>query len=315
MRIWLTGASGFIGGHLLRALRGAGHLVTCLVRAGGEARLAVRDPGVRVVQAPFAEPAAWVHRLEGHDALVNAVGIIRERAGSRFAAVHTTAPIAAFEAAARLGVRVVVQISALGADRQARSRYHLSKRRADERLLGLPVRGVVLRPSLVYGRGDRSMELFATLARLPVVPVPGDGRTRLQPVWVGDLVRAVLVALERPGLAGVFDVGGGQVLALDALFAALGRWLGRRRTPRLHVPWPVLRLLAAATDALGGRGPITAEELQMLRRGNWCDNRPFVAGFGFAPVGFAEGLRYRPPPDTSLVRALARELRIMFAWG
>ena len=175
--VFLTGATGFIGGRLLRALSARGHPVTCLARGEGARRIAAMAlPGVRVVEAELTRPATWLDHVAGHAVVVNTAGIIREAPGSSFAAVHTDAPIALFEAAVRAGVRKIVQLSAMGADETATSRFHRSKRAADERLAELDVPSVVLRPSLVYGPGDHSMTFFLSLAALPLTPVPGDGR-------------------------------------------------------------------------------------------------------------------------------------------
>ena len=107
--------------------------------------------------------------------MVNAVGIAAERPGASFDAVHVAAPRALFEACAAQGVQVV-QISALGADAQARSRFHLSKRSADDCLLAVHRTAVVVQPSLVFGPGGASATLFAAMASLPIVPLVGDGR-------------------------------------------------------------------------------------------------------------------------------------------
>src|SRR5262249_56179314 len=127
--------------------------------------------GARLVEGCWTERATWLDRVAGHDAVLNAVGIIRERPGSTFDAVHTDAPIALFDAAARIGIRMVVQISAMGADERAVTRFHRSKRAADRHLARLGVPYLVLRPSFVYGPGDHSMNFFARLARLPITPV------------------------------------------------------------------------------------------------------------------------------------------------
>ncbi len=304
MKVFLAGATGFIGGHALRALVARGHEVTCLVRprparqGGGHgsahASALSELAGVRVVEGLWTAPATWLQHVAGHDAALNAVGVIRETRGARFEAVHTVAPVALFEEAARAGARKVVQVSAMGADEGAVSRYHRSKRAADQRLAALGVPFVVLRPSVVYGPGDHSMTFFSRLAALPLTPVPGDGRYLLQPLHVDDLVRALVLATERDSLSGLtLDVGGGQALSFDELLTVLAHrtWRhGRAHDARLlHVPWNLMRLVAATTDLLGGHGPITGEELGMLRRGNAGDNGPFVAQFGFTPRPFVQG--------------------------
>jgi uncharacterized protein YbjT (DUF2867 family)/uncharacterized membrane protein YphA (DoxX/SURF4 family) len=312
MRIFLTGATGFIGGHLVRRLAERGHTVTCLVRPRAVPALtALALPGATALAGEFTRPETWLDAVPGHDVVVNAVGIIRETPGSSFDAVHTRAPVALFEAAAKAGVRKVVQVSALGADDEARSRYHLSKRAADRRLAELGVAYVVLRPSFVYGPRDHSMTFFRSLAALPLTPVPGDGQYRGQPVHVEDVVRAVVLAVERDDLKDLtVDLGGAAPLTFDEMLDELARGLGKPRARKLHVPWAVMRLAAAVTDALGGRGPITGDELGMLRRGNTADNGPFRKHFGFEPVSFAVGLRRQPLTEADRWHARLTHLRV-----
>jgi NADH dehydrogenase len=291
MHIFLTGATGFIGGHVLRALLERGHRLTCLLRPG--ARLSLDHPHIQPLVGEWLRPAGWLDAVAGHDAVINCVGIIRERRGASFAAVQTAAPLALFKSAAAAGVGKIVQISALGADAQARSRYHRSKRVADRRLAELGVPYVVLRPSIVYGAGDHSMRLFARMAGLPITPIPGAGRYRLQPVHIADLQRAVVAAVERADLRALMvDVGGAQALSFAEILHILARQQGRPGARLLPIPWSLMRLVAAATDWLG-LGPISGEELAMLRRGNTADMAPFVEVFGFVPMGFAEGIRHR----------------------
>ena len=290
MRIFLTGATGFIGGHALRLLLARGHNVTCLVRPGNNAASLPAHPALRLVHGEWTAPTTWLAHVPGHGAVVNAVGIIRETPRASFAAVHTAAPLALFVAATRAGVGRIVQVSALGADEGAASRYHRSKRAADRGLVALGVPHIVLRPSLVYGPGDHSMAFFARLAALPLTPVPGDGHYRVQPIHVADLARAIALAVEAPTpLAATLDAGGGEALTFDQLLDTLARRRGKSAARKVHLPWPLMRLVARATDLLG-RGPITSEELGMLRRGNHADIAPFVAAFGFTPMTFREGI-------------------------
>lgn len=320
MRVFLTGASGFVGGHILRALVERGYSVTCLARGAGAAALrAFALPQVTVVEGSFTQPETYAAHVAGHDAVINAVGIIRETTGASFDLVHAQAPIRLFDAAKAAGVGKIIQLSALGADAGAQSRYHLSKRAADEHLARLGVPFVVLRPSIVYGPGDHSMTFFQSLAALPVAPVPGDGQYRLQPIHVADLVRAVVQAVEQPELTGTFDVGGATVVTFDELLDALARRLGKRGVAKLHVPWGVMELTAATTDRLG-RGPITGEELGMLRRENFGDNGPFIERFGFSPVPLATGLAREPLNEPERWQArlallkLPLRLSVAFIW-
>lgn len=291
MVVLLTGATGFIGGHVLRALLDAGHDVRAVARRPGPA-----IPGVVWAVGDFSRqhaPEDWAAVVAGVDAVVNAVGIIREVPGQTFEALHTRAPVALFRAARAAGVRRLVQVSALGCDDRAPEPYFRTKRVADRVVEELG--GVVLRPSFVWGPGDLSMRFFRQLAALPVVPVVGDGAYRVQPVHVGDVARAVVRAVEGEA-RGAFDVGGDDALSFDELLDALRLRMGRSAAPKLHVPLPLIRLVAAATDAVG-RGPITRDELGMLLRGSTCDLAPFAATFGFRPRGFRAALALEAGAD------------------
>src|SRR5687767_9684707 len=154
MRILVTGASGFIGQHLSRVLTDEGHSVVC---AHHRHRLDPEEASARCdsfVHADFTQDLtadAWLPRLRGVDAVINAVGILREHGAHTFESLHSAAPSALFDACARSGVQRVIQISALGADEHASTGFHISKRRADRHLATLPLLWNVVQPSLIYG--------------------------------------------------------------------------------------------------------------------------------------------------------------------
>ena len=291
MRVFLTGASGFIGMAILRELVRSGYDVTCLAREKSKAKIeALGLPGVTVLAGDFTRIGNWQELIRNHDVVINSVGIIRETPNSRFEDVHTKAPVALFEAAKEVGVSKIIQISALGADDEAGSRYHLSKREADQHLTKLGVPYVILRPSFVYGPNDHSVTFFQSLAALPITLVPGDGQYQVQPVFIDDLVRAVVLSIEKQELSDVtIDVGGKTAITFDELLDTLARNLEKRQAQKVHVPWWIMKAGANLTDLLG-RGPINNEELGMLRRGNSCDITPFVERFGFEPIAFQTGV-------------------------
>src|SRR3954464_7609566 len=194
MRILLTGASGFIGRHLYDALCRRGHAVV----TAGRTPLTAAQPGM-FVPADFARDLRigdWIPRLSGVDLVINAVGIVRETRFQTFDAIHVRAPCALFDASVVAGVRRVIQISALGADAGACSQYHLSKRRADEHLTGLPIAWTIVQPSLIYGPDGRSAKLFATLACLPWIPLVGIGDQMIQPVHIDDVSSGICTLVE-----------------------------------------------------------------------------------------------------------------------
>jgi uncharacterized protein YbjT (DUF2867 family) len=284
MNILLTGASGFIGTHLLRTLHARGYRVKACVRSPQQAEQDFPGPGY--IGCDFSvdtDPAIWRQRLEGIDVIINAVGIIREDGGQRFDRLHRDTPVALFQAAADTGVKRVIQISALGASATAQSHYHRSKHAADAYLAELPLEWTILRPSIVYGPGAKSMALFRALAALPVTPLVADGQQPLQPIHIDDLTRAVLQCVEsQKASRAKIDLVGPAPLTLRELLVLQRQWLGLGRLRTLSLPYP----LALRLSALAGffrELPVNKETIQMLQQGNQSDVTPFTKYFDFTP--------------------------------
>lgn len=285
MKVLVIGANGFLGRHIVRALADAGHAV-----AAGVRRVPARKPAdieYRAVDFNQADdPPAWRDLLAGVDIVVNAVGIFRESAHATFQQLHVRAPQALFAACARAGVRRVIQISALGADAQAGTAYHRSKRAADDYLLSLPLDAVVLQPSLVYGKDGASAALFGALATLPWIPAPELGSARVQPVHVDDVAAAVVALADpaRPQPARIALVGP-RPLSWRAFLADLRAALGMPGRARFL---PVPAWLAAAAARLGAWWPGMLFDLdawRMLRRGNSADAGAIARLLGRPPRG------------------------------
>jgi uncharacterized protein YbjT (DUF2867 family) len=300
--VLLTGATGFIGRQLADALAAHGHEVVRAVRNPAH----VADARLRCIAADFTrdiDPAVWAPRLAGVDAVINAVGIIREQGAQTFDVIHARAPRALFTACAQAGVPLVVQISALGADEHAASRYHLSKKKADDHLAALPVHSVIVQPSLVYGPDGASARLFTMLASLPVIALPGGGGQMVQPVHVDDLVAAVLALLSRPPASGTrVPVVGPRPMMLREFLSTLRRSMRLGRARFLAMPMPLARLAAGAGRIMPG-SLLDPETLGMLERGNTGDAGAVSALLGREPRAVEQ---FVPPPDARAVRVQAQ---------
>jgi uncharacterized protein YbjT (DUF2867 family) len=299
VRILLTGSTGFVGSALVDALAHAGHELLLAVRDVDAAR--ARWPRHAAIAVDFGrdhDDRIWRERLVGVDAVINAVGLFREAGEQTFEAVHVRAPVALFQACAAAGVERVVQLSALGADEAAASRYHRSKKQADDALLALPMRSTVVQPSLVFGIGGASSRMFLRLASAPWLPLPSGGRQCVQPVHLDDLVAAVVALLRSPAPPSRLAVVGPQPMALRDYLQCLRRPLGLPPARVLTVPLALARPLAR----LAGRMPrslLDPEALAMLERGNCADAAALASLLGRPPRDCAA---FVDPRDTPALR-------------
>jgi len=285
MKILITGAHGFIGGRLLVALSNLGHELVCPVRTPRPAPEA--SSRARFVPGDFTtmtRPEDWLPLLEGVDCAINTVGIFHAAAPGDYERIHLRAPAALFEAARAQGIRVI-QFSALGADAEARSEFHLSKRAADELLRQADMPAFIVQPSLVYGKGGASARLFDRLAALPLLALPAGGTQRIQPVHIDDVVDGVVALLDAPA-AGTLTVAfcGPRPITLRDYLAALRTGLGLAGRQRiLALPRAAARVLALAAGAFKG-GLFDRDSLAMLERGNTADPGPFARLLGRDPA-------------------------------
>lgn len=289
LRILVCGASGFLGGAIARALELRGHTVWRGVRNARHCQ--ALHPQRRYIDIDFQrdqDAQDWRERVHGMHVVVNAVGILRERGRQTFDALHVTGPVALFQACAVAGVARVVQVSALGADAQATTGYHLSKLAADEALLALPMSSVVLQPSLVFGPRGASTRLFATLASLPLVPLPGQGQQLVQPVHLDDLCSAAVVLCETLEHGDTrIPVVGPEALPLRDYLTVLreGMHMGPGRF--VAVPTPLVDAAARLGDHLGGAW-LDRDSWTMLQRGNTSSDEALSEVLGRAPLAPAQ---------------------------
>ena len=286
MRVLVCGARGFIGRQVVQRLRAQGHEVI----AGVSGRA---DAGeVQVDYAQDTQVETWLPRVQGLDAVVNAVGVLRDSRSRPIRAVHADTPLALWRACAQAGVRRVVQVSALGVD-TANTVYAQTKRAADQALLALDAQAalsaVVVRPSVVFGKGGDSSALFMNLARLPLVVLPQPMvKALVQPVSVHDLADALVALLTRATeQRGLVTAVGSQRIAMADWVGSLREQLGHRRAPLLAMPMWMTQLSARMGDAVPGV-PWCSETLAMLGQDNVGDGADFARLLQRQAVGAGE---------------------------
>ncbi|MCC2663277.1 MAG: 3-beta hydroxysteroid dehydrogenase [Geminicoccaceae bacterium] len=222
----------------------------------------------RAADSGLASEAALAQLLAGSDAVVNLIGILYESRRQTFAEVHGELPGRIARAAVAAGVTRMVQISAIGADLSARSAYARSKAQGEQAVPAALRAATILRPSIVVGPEDGLFNRFAAMARLlPALPLIGGGRTRFQPVWVGDVADAIVAALEREDARGeTFELGGPKVYSFAELMRYMLKVVGRRRL-LLPLSFEVATLQARVMELLPAP-PLTRDQVELLKTDN-----------------------------------------------
>ena len=290
--ILVTGATGFIGPKVVRALRERGRDVRCLVRDRRRARQ-LETWGCELVEGDMADPASLRRAVAGADAVVHLVAIIT---GPRrqFEQVMEQGTRDLVAAAREAGVRRFVLMSALGTSDETKDLvpYFHAKWEMERAVRESGLEHVIFRPSFVFGPDGGVLPTFVRLARFsPVTPVIGPGSQRLQPVWVDDVAAYFAAAVDKPEAVGrTFELGGPDAVTWDEFWARLKHILGVRRVT-LHVPFGVMRAQATVLERLP-RAPVTRDQLTMLEAGdNVTSNAEAVETFGLPLVPLDEQIR------------------------
>jgi len=282
-RVLVLGASGFVGRSVCARLAAAGFAVRALTRERLKSRPLTVIPSLEIFLGSPHDDASLALALDGMDAVVNLVGILHQSRRESFEKVHAQLPARLARACRAAGVRRLVHVSALHADPGGPSEYLRSRGRGEAALrsegAGLAI--TVLKPSVIFGRDDSFLNLFAGLVKpLPVVPLAGAG-VRFQPVWVEDVARAVAACLEDARTAGQsYDLCGPQAYPLAEIVRYVARLQGLER---VIVPLPGWAAQAQAFVLEHLPGPLmTRDNLASMKLDSVC-SCPFPAVFGFAP--------------------------------
>lgn len=290
--VTVFGGSGFIGRHVVRALARSGRRVRVVVRnphVSGALRLA-GDPGqIDLRSGNLRNADSVAAAMEGAEACVNLVGLLQQAGAQSFQAVQAEGPRVLAEAAAAHGVRRFVQISAIGADADSASEYARTKAAGEEAVRSAIPMAVILRPSIVFGPEDAFFNRFAQMAVMsPALPLIG-ADTRFQPVYVGDVARAVVAALtEERALGQTYELGGPGVHSFRELMEMVLRITGRRRF-LAPIPLFAARPLGQAFDlvrkVLPVPAPVTADQVTLLATDNVASgDYPGLTELGVTPT-------------------------------
>ncbi|MEG9884345.1 MAG: complex I NDUFA9 subunit family protein [Hyphomicrobiales bacterium] len=291
--ITIIGGSGFLGSHIVRAL----------AKRDCRIRVAVRRPDlaghlcplgmigqIMPVQANVRYPASLDAACSGACAVINLVGILAPSRRQSFEAIHVDGAKAVAEAARKAGAETLIHVSAIGAENESPSLYGRSKARGEKEIRRIFPEATILRPSIVFGPEDSFFNRLAAIARLsPVLPLINGGNTRLQPVFVGDVAKAITVIIDGDKHFGAtYELGGPEILSFREVMAFILKAVERKRF-LLPVPRSIVKAQAAILQMLPNP-PLTLDQLRMLERDNVVGEQAkaegrILAAFGIKPRG------------------------------
>ena len=298
--VTVFGGSGFLGRYVVQAL----------ARTGCRIKVAVRRPDlafhlqplggvgqIALIQANARDERSVADALRGADAAVNLVGILEQSGRQKFRAVHAEAAERIAKAARTQGARALVHVSAIGANRASNSVYARTKGEGEERVAAAFPGAVILRPSVIFGPEDNFFNRFGAISRIsPVMPLIG-GKSRMQPVYAGDVAQAVKAALAGAATDGeVYEIGGPLTYTFRELLTKVCEWTGHPR-PMMSIPATLAKIPAFFVQAFPG-APITVDQIRMLQRDNVVSAEATSAQRTLAGLGIAEprGIELIVPP-------------------
>jgi len=269
--VTLFGGSGFLGRYLVRRLAKQGHVLRIAVRYPERAKFLkpLGDVGqIATIPVSLLHEQSVRQAVQGADAVVNFVGILYERGKRSFQAIHVEGARRVAAAAGAAGAESLVHVSAIGADAGAPARYATSKAAGETAVFSAFPKATVIRPSIVIGPEDDFFNRFAAMARLaPVLPLVGGGKTRFQPVYVGDVAKAIAKILLEPGHAGkIYELGGPQIYSFKQLIELLLAEIGRDRI-LATLPNGLASLQARFLELLPVP-PLTRDQVLLLKQDN-----------------------------------------------
>lgn len=272
MHILLTGASGFIGQHLLKKLLEQGHHVYACSRI---IKKSYHDK-LTWFSCDFNQDItvdSWLGHLENIDIVINTVGIIQQDNKNSFEKLHIKAPVALFKACQQKNIHKIIQISALGADENAQTAYHISKYQAQQQLQTLIPEAVILQPSIVIG--GKSTDFFASIAQMPIIFLIGQGEQKIQPVLIQDLTQAVINIIKQWPEEKIIPIVGYKSITFKELLEYLRLWQGLTSGFYISLPKILIKTLAKINDFIK-IGLLNSDTYQMLERGNSADTKVMI---------------------------------------
>lgn len=322
--VTIYGGSGFVGRYITRRLAKDGWRIRVAVRRPNEA-MHVKPYGapgqVEPVLCNIRDDASVAAVMQGADAVVNCVGIMNESGKNTFGAIQADGAGRIARIAAEQGIETMVHLSAIGADADSASEYARSKAMGEANVLSYMPNAVILRPSVIFGAEDDFFNRFASMSRMgPILPIVG-GDTKFQPVYVDDVAKAAVLAVDGKAEPGVYELGGPDVNTMREL---MGQMLSvvRRRRLVMNLPFWLARIVAFFGQLISKislglvKAPLTGDQVKLLANDNVVsDDAKGLADLGIHPVALEAVLpdylwRFRPTGQYDAIKESAKNLKI-----
>lgn len=283
MLVLVTGATGFLGRRVVPVLKEHRHQVRCLVHTPGRERI-FAPRSVDIYYGSVLDPDALSGACYDVEAVVHLVGVIRQQRRMTYDQINHQGLANVIAAAKEHRVKHFLLVSAIGASNDRSFPYLYSKWQGEQVLANSGLPYTIIQSSIMFGAGDEFLNTIAGMTRvLPIVPVVGSGRNRLQPLAVEDMARCIALALDREDLKGkIIELGGPQQISYNEIVAIVARTLGKRRL-RLHLPVWMMYIMALAMESVMHRPPVTSGQLRMLPIRNVGEPGAVEDTFGFTP--------------------------------
>ncbi|MGH8004692.1 MAG: complex I NDUFA9 subunit family protein [Limisphaerales bacterium] len=288
--IFVAGATGFVGRHIVKKLVAHGHSVIALAHKRLDEVL--KGAAVEKREGSILDLNSLRSAIKEVESIVNAVGIIKEVKDKTFDGIHRQGVENLIAAARENGIKRFIHISALGAGTGIDTAYFRTKEAGEKGLMNSGLDWTIFRPAMIFGTGDGfSTEILNLMKKGPFIPVIGKGDYKLQLVYIEDVAEYVAQALKKPETIGqIYCLGGPDIMAMNEVLDFLARWKGIRK-PKMHIPFFIMRPVSAVMQALLPNPPVTPDQITMLLAARTCD--PAVASkvFGIKFKPWAEAIK------------------------
>lgn len=299
--LFITGATGFVGTGVLRALGRspgqapsgpfAGMSIHSLIRKPGDS-----PAGVEPVIGDVTDPATLTGKMDGIDTVIHLVGIIEEQGDASFDAIIRQGTENVVREASRAGVKHFILMSALGAHDNPDYPYHQAKFRAEQAVKESGLTYTIFRPSVIFGKGDGFITVLAGVVKsFPVIPVAGSGRSKFQPVQRDDVGSSFAYAVSHSAEAAgqTYELGGAKPYTYQEMLDVIAAELGKKK-PKVRVPLPLMKTVVRLSGPLPKalRPPVTMEQLKMLALDNSTEDSATERLIGRKPVALEDGIGY-----------------------